>query len=79
MDYAYSGVRCLDDQHPAVEKTGYPFSMLNAVEYVYEISLGMRQHDENTPETAYQNKCIVDAVRQSYEEQKRIPVGECHE
>lgn len=78
VDYAYSGVRCFDDQHPAAEETGYAFSMLNAVEYLYEITMGIRQHDENTPGTAYQNKCIVEAVRRSYEEQKRIPIGEDH-
>jgi len=76
VDYAYSGVRCLDDRNPVIEETGYALSMLNAVGYVYDVTTGAKQHNENTPASSYRNKCIVEAVKRSYEEQKKMPIGE---
>jgi predicted dehydrogenase len=75
VDYAYSGVRCLDDRNPVVEETGYALSMLNAAGYVYDITSGAKRHDENTPLSSYRNKCIVEAIKRSYEEQKKMRIG----
>jgi predicted dehydrogenase len=77
-NYAYSGVKCLNDRNPVVEDTGYALSMLNAAGYVYDITTGARRHDENTPESSYQTKCIVEAIKQSYEEERKIRIGETH-
>ena len=78
-DYAYSGVRCIDDRHPVAEETGYGVSMLNSVQYLYEITNGSRPHDENTPKSSIRNKYIIDAVKRSYDQKRRIEVGENHE
>jgi predicted dehydrogenase len=74
-DYAYSGVRCIDDRHPTAQETGYAFSMLNSVQYLYEITNGSRPHEENTPKSSIQNKCIIEAVKRSYDQKRRIKVG----
>lgn len=76
VDFAYSEVRCLDDRNPVIEETGFASSMLDAVEYVHAITTGARRHDENTPESSYRVKCIVEAVKQSYQEQLRVQIGE---
>jgi predicted dehydrogenase len=78
-DYAYSGIRCIDDRHPVAEETGYAFSMLNSVQYLYEITNGSRPHNDNTPKSSIRNKCIIEAVKRSYDQKKRIEVGENHE
>jgi len=78
IDYAYSGVRCLDDRLPLAEETGYALSMLKAVGYLYEITTGTRQHDENTPESSYSNHRIVEAVKRSYEEKSTTTIGDNH-
>jgi predicted dehydrogenase len=77
-NFAYSGVRCLDDRNPVVEESGFALSMLNAAGYVYDITTGARQHDENTPESSYHTKCIVDAIKQSYDEQRKLSIGAIH-
>ena len=78
-DYAYSGVRCIDDRHPAAEETGYAFSMLNSIQYLYEITSGSKVHEENTPQSSLRNKCIIEAVKRSYDQNKRIKVGDNRE
>lgn len=78
VDYAYSGVRCLDDRNTAALETGFTMSMLHAAGYVYDITTGARQHDENTPESSYLIKCIVEAVKRSYEEKRKLRIGETH-
>lgn len=75
-DYAYSGVKVLDDRNPHYEKTGYSRAMLNTVDYIYDITTGSKKHLKNTPEMSYANKLILDAVKVSYEKKLKIKIGE---
>jgi predicted dehydrogenase len=75
-DYAYSGVRCLDDRHSVAEETGYVFSMLNLIEYLHDITVGTRPHVVCNPEASYRVKCVVEAVKKSYKEQRIVWIGE---
>lgn len=73
-DYAYSGVQVLDDRHPAHTETQYDISMLNAVAYIYEVAAGNAPHTMNTPQTSYNNKLIIEKIKQSYESQKTVEI-----
>ena len=51
-DYAYSGVRVLDDHHPVQVETEYDVSMLRSVSYIYDVATDHCQHTINIPENA---------------------------
>lgn len=71
-DYAYSGVRVLDDRHPVQIETQYDISMLNAVAYIHEVAIGRVSHTINTPPIAYNTKLIIEKIKQSYKSQKTL-------
>jgi len=73
-NYAYSGVRALDDRHPVYEESGYRLSMLNVVDYIYDISIGSKDHTKNTPEHSYLNMSVLKAVKLSYEKNSKVEV-----
>jgi predicted dehydrogenase len=73
-DYAYGGVRVLDDGHPLSERTQYDRAILNGVEYVFQITRGLRAHTINTPEKSYSNRILIDRIIESYESGEKIPV-----
>ncbi len=73
-DYAYSGVRALDDRHPVYEESGYRFSMLNVVDYLYDISTGSKGHTKNTLEHSYLNMSILKTIKLSYEKNSKVEV-----
>lgn len=75
VDYAYSGVRVLDDRTPAQTATGYGSSMLGVADYVYRITTGAAPHTVNTPQASCLNKLIVDTIISSYEKDSKLIIG----
>ena len=73
-DYAYSGVRVLDDHHPVQVETEYDVSMLRSVSYIYDVATDHCQHTINIPENAYNVKLIIEKIKQSYESQQTIDI-----
>ena len=71
-NYVYVGVRVLDDRHPERVETEYELSMLNAVAYLRDVATGSCPHTVNTLQSAYNNKLIVDRIRQSYSSQSTL-------
>ena len=74
-DYAYSGVKVLDDRHSSNEDTGYRYSILETVNYIYSITQNRREHDLNTPKESYMNKVIVDAIIRSFHQREKVKIG----
>ena len=66
--YAYSGVRVLNDRAARFRKTKYPTSMVEAVEYLDQITRSKVPHVLNTPSASYNNRLIIEKVLQSYSE-----------
>ena len=75
-DYAYSGVRVLDDKDSNKKNTDFKKSMLGLVEYVYDITNNNVKHTINTPETSYNNKMILNAIMISYHKKRKIKFKE---
>jgi len=73
-DYAYGGVRVLDDRNPVRMETEYDMSMRNAVAYVRDVAAGSRPHVVNTPQMAYNNKLIVERIKQSHRSQRTMEI-----
>jgi hypothetical protein len=74
-EYAYGGVKALDDKNPLREDTGYRFALPAAVDYIYEITVNNKVHDRNTPESSLIDRAILDAILLSYENKTKIPMG----
>jgi len=75
VDYAYSGVRVLNDRAPDHAATGYSSSMLGVADYVYRITTGATAHTVNTPAASCLNKLIVDKIISSYETDSKLEIG----
>jgi len=75
VDYAYSGVKVLNDQSPEQTQTGYALSMVGAVDYLFRITRGETGHSINTPAHSYLNKLIVDKIALSYQKNTKIQIG----
>ena len=64
-EYAYSGVKIMNEREAQYLETGYRLSMVEAIAYLYDISTGKRAHEINTPKSSYNNnllmKCIVES------------------
>ena len=73
-DYAYSGIKVLDDSHSSNEDTGYRYSILETVNYIYSITQNRREHDRNTPKGSFTNKVIVDAIIRSFHQRKKVKI-----
>lgn len=73
-DYAYSGVRVLDDHHVEKMRTQYDISMLNSVTYIHDVVAGRCNHTVNTPKAAYNVKLIIENIKKSYEFKKTIDI-----
>lgn len=74
VDYAYSGVKALDDRHPLYEESDYRLSMLNVVDYIHEITTGSKEHTINTPAHSNINMSVIKAVKSSYEKNIKVEV-----
>ncbi|ACH40725.1 oxidoreductase domain protein [Citrifermentans bemidjiense Bem] len=74
--YAYGGVNTLNDRAPVRTGTGYPRSMCGCVDYLHQVTTGVRPHTVNTPEDSCRSKVIVEAVRLSYDLGHALDIGE---
>ncbi len=72
IDYSYSGVRVLNDRSPQKTDTEYKSCLLNAVEYLHAITSKGSEHVINTPEASYNNKLIIEGIKNSFNKQQRI-------
>ena len=75
-DYAYAGVKVLDDRNPRIAETGYGLSILNAAEYIYAITENKMPHSINTPQVSYNNKLVIEAIEKSYTLGQEISIEE---
>ena len=75
-NYAYSGVNILDDSRSVTEMTEYDIAILKGVEYIYQITCGLRTHTINTPEQSYNNRMITDKIITSYESNEKVYMNE---
>lgn len=66
-DYAYSGVKVMDDRCATLRETGLKLSMLDAVAYVHAITIGQTIHNVNTAWSSYDNFLIIEKIIESYE------------
>ena len=76
VDYAYSGVKVLNDRTTKKTETDYKISFLNIVEYIYNITEQGIANTINTPQSSYNNKLIVDNIIISYDNQKKVDLKE---
>jgi len=70
-DYAYSGVNVLSN-NPNIHKTQYEMSMLNSVEYLYDITTTKRTHNINTVLDSYNNHILLDKIQESFKKEKKL-------
>jgi predicted dehydrogenase len=66
-DYAYSGVKILNERQAVYRKTGYDCSMVSLMQYAHDVTRGLRAHDVNRPESCYNTALIVDRIVESYD------------
>jgi predicted dehydrogenase len=66
-DYAYSGVKVMNDRAAQVRDTKYKVSMVDGVAYVHDVTTGMIPHLLNRPESSYNNSLIVNHIIESYD------------
>lgn len=66
-DYAYSGVKVMNDRASLVRETKYKVAMVDAVGYVHDVTSGKAQHLINTPESSYNNSIIVNRIVESFD------------
>lgn len=65
-NYAYSGVKVLDDINPSRSVTEYKTSIPQATDYIYNIIRNNTPHTINTPQQSYNNSLILSAIKESY-------------
>lgn len=65
-DYAYSGVKIMNEREARYCETGYRSSMVEAIGYLYDISAGKREHAINTPKSSYNNSLLVNTIVASF-------------
>ena len=66
-DYAYSGIKVMNDREACYRETGYKYSMRDAAEYIYKVTAGRTPHTVNTPWSSFNNLLILNAVIESFE------------
>lgn len=74
VDFAYSGVKALDDVHPVRNEAGFRTSMLRTVEYIHGVAGGTVPHTVNTPYDSFLNKHIIDKICLSYDQDQLIDI-----
>lgn len=65
--YAYSGVKVMNERESQYSETGYKTSMLDAVNYIYDITTDKTPHSINTPQSSWNNCHIINRITESYE------------
>lgn len=73
-NYAYSGVRILDDHSLTRIQTEYDISMIQTMSYIYGVVTGVVTHTINTPEHSYNVKLTIDKIKQSYKTKEIIDI-----
>jgi len=66
-DYAYSGVKVMNERASLLRETEYKRSMLDVVQYVHDITIGKVPHETNTVRASYNNQLIVNTIIESFE------------
>lgn len=74
-EYSYNGVKVLNE-NPTKTETEYKNSMLNSIEYLYQITLNNRKHDKNKVIDSYNNYILLDKILESYRKEKKIILEE---
>ncbi|MBU2699176.1 putative dehydrogenase [Sporomusaceae bacterium BoRhaA] len=75
-DYAYSGVKVLNDREPLVNDTKYQYSLIDAVDYISQITNSQRNHDVSTPVQSFNTKLLIDAIVKSYINHQKVCLEE---
>lgn len=65
-EYAYSGVRVLNEREVKYRETGYKLSMKDAAGYIFNVTNGNTVHSINTPQTSFNNLLIINHIIESY-------------
>jgi predicted dehydrogenase len=68
-EYAYSGVKIMNDRDASISETEYRTSMYDAICYLYDITNYKIMHTINTPAQSYNNLLVIDAIIKSYSSQ----------
>jgi len=68
-EYAYSGVKIMNDTDASISETEYRTSMYDAICYLYDITNYKIMHTINTPAQSYNNLLVIDAIIKSYSNQ----------
>ena len=66
-EYAYSGVRVLNEQESEYQATEYKTSMQESISYIHNITTKTIPHRINTPQSSWNNHLIINRVTESYE------------
>lgn len=73
--YAYSGVKVLT-KNPIQIDTEYGISMLNSIEYLYDITNSEKIHNINTVVISYNNQLLLDRIVESFDQEKKVILEE---
>jgi predicted dehydrogenase len=73
-DFAYSGVKALDDVHPVRMEAGFRTALLRTVDYIHGVVSGTIQHSINTPYDSLLDKHIIETILLSYERGQLINI-----
>jgi predicted dehydrogenase len=65
--YSYSGVKVMNEREAKYRETGYKYSMVEAVRYIFDITTGKLAHEINTPQSSYNNCMIVNKIIESFD------------
>lgn len=74
--FAYSGVNVINDGEPDRERTQFDQAMLDAVDYLYDITTGKQPHTINRPELSYNNSLILENIMLSYRYGRQVRIKE---
>jgi len=74
-NYAYSGVKILNDNNPVKTETGYKQSIWQATEYINNIICNNTAHVINTPQQSYNDALIAAAIKESYAKREEMVTG----
>lgn len=74
VNFAYSGVKALDDVHPARMEAGFRAALPRTIDYLHGVVSGAIPHSTNTPSDALLNKHIIEMICLSYERDQIINI-----
>ncbi len=74
VNFAYSGVKALDDVHPVRMEAGFRTALLRTADYIHGVASGSIPHSTNTPYDALLDKHIIDMIGLSYERDQLINI-----